>query len=126
MRIIGEAEFNVRIREVLTSGYPDVGCVTGPGRSGAVAAVYASHILRVPFIPFGSRCPTKLGRLLIVDTATESGQTLRKAVCKYKDANPIALACFHEPPRVAFWYEAGKPQRYRHENDNLPVNDAAA
>ena len=116
MRIVGEAEFRARIVEVLaTARTDDIGAVTGPGRSGAVAAVYASHILRVPFIPYGARHPIHLGRLLVIDTATESGATLRKAGRKYDDAKPVLLACYHEPPRVAFWYESTKPQRYRHE-----------
>lgn len=121
MRIISEPEFAARIRCLLFD-IQDIGSVTGPGRSGAVAAVYASHILHVPFIPYGAACPTHLGRLLIIDTAMESGATLRKAERRYADADPVALACYHEPPRVAFWYEAVKPQRYRHErrlaNDN--------
>lgn len=44
-----------------------------------MAAVYASHILGVPFIPYGSKAPAHLGSLLIIDTAMESGATLRKA-----------------------------------------------
>jgi hypothetical protein len=71
--------------------------------------------LGVPFIPYGSRCPTHLRRLLIIDTARESGRTLRKAEQRYRDADPIVVACFEKPPSVAFWYEAVKPQRYRHE-----------
>ena len=80
-----------------------------------MAAVYASHQLGVPFIPYGSPCPTHLGRLLIIDTARESGATLRKAERRYAGARPVVVACFEEPPRVTFWYEARKPQRYRHE-----------
>lgn len=115
-RVVTEAEFNERIREALSDPiYNYVGCVTGPGRSGAVAAVYASHILGRPFIPFGQKAPMHLGRLLIIDTATESGATMRKAERRYGDCMPMTLAIYHEPPRVMFWYEAGKPQRYRHE-----------
>jgi peptidyl-tRNA hydrolase len=73
----------------------------------------------VPFIPYGSKAPTHLGRLLIVDTATESGKTLRKAMRKYEAAAPLSLAVYDENDptvgRVAFWYEATKPQRYKHE-----------
>lgn len=116
VRVVSETEFNDRIRSVLASAdVAAVGCVTGPGRSGAVASVYASHILGVPFIPFGSRTPSHLGRLLIIDTATESGRTLRKAARKYEEDDPLVIACYQEPPRVAFWYEAAKPQAYRHE-----------
>ena len=115
MRVVSETEFSERIRDKLADGMVSVGSVTGPGRSGAIAAVYASHILRVPFIPFNARCPVHLGPLLIIDTAMESGRTLRKALNKYSYANPFTVACYHEPPRVMFWYESGKPQRYRHE-----------
>lgn len=117
MRIISEPEFHARLARLLlmTPEMDVVGAVTGPGRSGSVAAVYASHMLGVPFIPYGSSAPTQLDRLLIIDTARESGRTLRKAARKYEYANPLVFACFEEPPRVAFWYEAGKPQRYRHE-----------
>jgi hypothetical protein len=115
MRIVEEQEFRAAARIRLScDDLSDVGSVTGPGRSGAVAAVYASHLLGVPFIPFGSPCPDR-GRLLIVDTATESGKTLRKAARRYAASDPVSIAIFHEPPRVAFWYEAPKPQRYRHE-----------
>lgn len=115
-RIVSEAEFRARLAGMLASAdLGDVGSVTGPGRSGAVAAVYASHLLGVPFIPFGSPAPAHLGRVLIVDTARESGRTLRKAERRYEAARPVALAVYEEPPRVTFWYEAEKPQRYRHE-----------
>lgn len=112
MRIVTEQEFAERIREVLKDPiYDSVGCVTGPGRSGAIAAVYASHILSVPFITHGNEYASHLGRILVIDTAIESGRTLRKAANKYKDC--IALALYQEPPRIAFWYEAPKPQRMR-------------
>ena len=116
MRIVTEPEFHARLVDVLAA-LPafELGSVTGPGRSGVIASVYASHLLGVPFIPFGSRCPGNLGRLLIIDTARESGATLRKAERRYAEARPVVVSCFEEPPRVAFWYEAGKPQRYRHE-----------
>ncbi|SDK44215.1 hypothetical protein [Bradyrhizobium ottawaense] len=114
VRIVSEAEFAERMQLVLSGGLENIGAVTGPGRSGAVAAVYASHILGIPFIPYGMRCPEQF-QLLIVDTARESGRTLRKAAKRYDYANPVVVVAFEEPPRVAFWYEAPKPQRYRHE-----------
>jgi len=114
-RIISETEFAERIRSLLADGFEDVGSVTGPGRSGALASVYASHILGVPFIPFKANFPWHLGKLLIIDTAMESGATMRKAERFYADAETVSLVCWHEPPRVMFWYEARKPQRFRHE-----------
>lgn len=109
MLTITEKEFNRQIKSKLTN-LGEVGCVTGPGRSGAVAAVYASHILRVPFIPYGSQAPTNPGTLLIIDTAVKSGKTLRKAAKKYRDNKSVVIYIYKEPPRVAFWYEAHKPQ----------------
>jgi hypothetical protein len=118
MRIITEPEFAAAIRHMLFSGrFLDCQFVTGPGRSGAVAAVYASHILRIPFVPQGAMPPESCLRLLVIDTATESGATLRKMTRKYARFSPIVEAVFHEPPRVAFWYEATKPQRYLHEGE---------
>ncbi|MFA9261863.1 MAG: hypothetical protein ACEQSB_00690 [Undibacterium sp.] len=92
-----------------------VDCVTGPGRSGAIASVYASHILGVPFLAFGVDIPPNFVKPMIIDTARESGKTLRKAARKYAKHNPIVMVCYEEPPRVTFWYEAMKPQRYIHE-----------
>ncbi len=115
VRIVSEAEFDIKLRYILSChDLEDIGAVTGPGRSGAVAAVYTSHLIGVPFIPYGSQCPEKF-RLLIIDTARQSGATMRKAERRYSYANPLSLVCFEEPPRVAFWYEARKPQRFRHE-----------
>lgn len=118
MRIITEPEFKERLLEVLAScDLSEVGFVTGPGRSGAVASVYASHILGVPYVPYGAsdKMPVKLGRGLIIDTAKFSGRTLRKAERRYAYSRPIILWCYDEPPLVAFWYEATKPQTYRHK-----------
>ena len=62
VRIISEAEFAERIREALSDPqYEAAAWVTGPGRSGAVAAVYASHILHIPFVPYGQEA-ARLGR----------------------------------------------------------------
>lgn len=116
MRIISESEFRDVFRtKLLERDLRHVGSVTGPGRSGAIAAVYASHILGVPYIPQGSRAPERLGALLIVDTARESGATIRKIQRNYGEHLTEVVVAFEEPPRVAFWYEAPKPQRYNHE-----------
>lgn len=113
MRIVPEDEFREAVQSLLLDPHYSVfDCVTGPGRSGAVAAVYASHILHIPFIPYG-QFPAKLNSILIIDTATESGDTLKKAIRKYIRYNPFAAAVYNEPPRVAFWYESPKPQFYK-------------
>ena len=120
MRIISEQEFKNKIQDLLSNpNTHKCGWVTGPGRSGAIAAVYASHILHIPFIPFGSKAPPNLGPCLIIDTARESGRTLRKATRKYSEFNPVIVAVYEEPPRVAFWYEAPKPQSYKHEANRI-------
>lgn len=116
MRIITEKEFSELLRqELVKPQYESVGSVTGPGRSGAIAAVYASHFLGVPFIPYKQPAPYRIGSLLIIDTAIQTGKTMRKAERFHKKVQYISLALYQEPPRVAFWYEAEKPQRYRHE-----------
>lgn len=102
-RIVSEEEFAKVIRRKLSGVQAD--CVMGPGRSGAIAAVYASHILNIPFIPQGQLVPAGLPRLLIIDTASETGKTLRKAQRRYPGST--AMAIYNEPPRVIFWYEAG-------------------
>lgn len=109
MRVVSENEFAERIRQALEG--VDADCVTGPGRSGAVAAVYASHILGIPYIPMGSPKPPGLDRLLLIDTAEETGRTMKKARRKYPSP-VIMLTIYKEPPRVCFWYEAQKPQKY--------------
>lgn len=111
---ITEPEFAQKIQELRDLVPDDVGWVTGPGRSGAIASVYASHLLGIPFVPYGSKCPDR-GRVLIVDTACQSGRTLRKAAKKYEAFDPFIWFGFHEPPRVIFWYEPGLPHRHRHE-----------
>ena len=50
-RVVAEAEFAGVLRLKLLG--VQAGAVVGPGRSGAVASVYASHILGIPFIPYG-------------------------------------------------------------------------
>ena len=78
--------------------------VTGPGRSGAIASVYASHLLGVPWIPAACDVPQELEPVLVVDTARQSGRTLRKMAKRLRAKYVVAI--FNEPPRVIFWYEA--------------------
>lgn len=76
--------------------------VTGPGRSGAVAAVYASHYLGVPYIPPKFR---QASTALVVDTARLSGKTIRK--CASWHGTEHMLWAFDEVPGhyYKFWYE---------------------
>ena len=123
MRIVSELEFRERILQQLSQlpELDEIGAVTGPGRSGAVAAVYASHITGLPFFPYGQRPPFDLNRLLIIDTARQSGKTLRKAVKSYALHDPVPLAIFEEPPRVIFWYESQTFERHGSSGDLSPL-----
>jgi len=102
-RIVSEEEFKERILSVLTN--MKVKAVTGPGRSGAIAAVYASYILDIPFIPYGRKVAKDLQPLLIIDTAKYSGSTLLKASKLYNDVTTNIIWLYDEPPMVRFWYE---------------------
>jgi len=103
-RIITEAEFRLKLQEFL------IGCpakwVTGPGRSGAIAAVYASYLLKIPYVPYGCTPHIYSGYpVLVIDTARNTGRTMRKAIRRYLAYSPIECVLFEEPPRVRFWYE---------------------
>ena len=103
MKIISEQEFADRLDRLVKSR-PDLGqfkFVTGPGRSGAIASVYASHALGIPFLPYGSKVG---GEVLVIDTVTKSGRTLRKAERRY---GGTGVALFDgSSERHVFWYEA--------------------
>ena len=103
MLIIDESTFRSQVQLALTPLRGKVRSVTGPGRSGAIASVYASHFLGVPWLPATEKIPDKLQPVLVVDTAVNSGATLRK-LAKKRGAD-LAIAFFSEPPRVKFWYE---------------------
>lgn len=108
MTTVKEHEFVAHLRLALAQSLlaGTARSVTGPGRSGAIAAVYASHMLGIPFLPFGQPGPSPI---LVIDTAQRTGATLRKAVRRYEELGMVAasLAVLEEPPRVRFWYEAG-------------------
>lgn len=107
-RLVPEEEFRETFLKELDRVIPiqhDFEFVTGPGRSGAIASVYASHYLGVPFLPYGAK-PPEGSKVLVVDTASQSGRTLRKACRKY-EALRFVFA-YTEPPRVKFWYEENK------------------
>lgn len=104
MIIIGEQRFNDDIVSQLAKCAGQVRSVTGPGRSGAIAAVYASYILKVPFIPYGQRCPDNLKPILVIDTARKTGKTIRSAERKYD--TKFSLCLYDETEqRFHFWYE---------------------
>lgn len=68
--------------------------VTGPGRSGAVAAVYASHYLGLPFKPHKAGNYDDDTVCLVVDTVEYTGKTLRKAVSWYQRKGLICESAF--------------------------------
>lgn len=68
--------------------------VTGAGRSGAVAAVYASHYLGVPFKPHKAGNYKCDHSVLIVDTVEYTGKTLRKAAAWYARRGLDVETCF--------------------------------
>lgn len=107
MRMVTEIEFrkDLLLKLYLTKGLVDkCRSVIGPGRSGAVAAVYVSHMTSLPFYRGPLPVPDHLQPVLIVDTATMSGATLRKTAQKAGGPN-LTLAVYAEPPKVKFWYE---------------------
>ncbi len=102
--IVSERGFYADLIAALDDLETTFNCVTGPGRSGAIASVYVSHILKIPWIPQGQPIPDKLRPVLIVDTATKTGATLRKAGRRAGEPRHL-LAVYPEPPRIRFWYE---------------------
>jgi hypothetical protein len=115
--IVTEEDFRRRVAERLGWMLDSEGgewrpwAVTGPGRSGAIAAVYVSHFLKIPFIPFGIDLPEDKRYIFIVDTAINSGRTMRRALRKYDKHWPTMDFFYQEPPRVRFWYEDWRGER---------------
>lgn len=109
---ITEEEFRARLRmmchmEGLKRKKFDF--VTGPGRSGAVAAVYTSHHLGIPYIPHKSGNYGNYKRCLIIDTAVYTGKTLKKSSNWHRKQglSVLSLALFKEEKKhyYKFWYE---------------------
>ncbi len=104
-RIVLEPEFRERLSNKLSNLKMNVKSVMGPGRSGAVASVYASHFLGIPFLPSSLKSiPQALKPILIIDTAVFSGKTLAKLNRRFQP-DCISLYLFKEPPIIKFWYE---------------------
>jgi adenine/guanine phosphoribosyltransferase-like PRPP-binding protein len=107
--VVSEAEFSKMVGDALTGvARPDF--IVGPGRSGAVAAVYVSYRLHCPFVPFGHPGGAKGSSVLIVDTVSMSGRTIRRAAAKYERMG-FAVSTLTIVPqnqkRHHFWYEFG-------------------
>lgn len=102
--VISEEEFLKSFSENLLTLKENIDFVTGPGRSGAVASVYASYLLSVPFVPYGQKIPGK--KALIVDTVVMTGKTIRKASRKYDDAPYVFGILVSKKRRL--WFETYK------------------
>lgn len=113
-RLVSEPEFQFRLwgalDRMLARLLVPPRSVMGPGRSGQVAAVYASHALGIPWLPpnLGAEAiPLNLRPVLVIDTAVQTGKTLRKLSNRLRRAgvHTRVLVVFREPPMVRFWYE---------------------
>lgn len=104
--LITEEQFRIQLR--LCVADVKAGAVTGPGRSGAIAAVYASYLLGIPFVPFGHHFP---GPLLLLDTVSQTGKTLRRATAKLvRLGNTVTVrSVYSQQERLRFWYENQRP-----------------
>lgn len=105
---VEEAEFAARMARGLRDIPVKPDFVTGPGRSGAVAAVYASYVLGVPFVPWKAAPDMMARRVLVVDTASMSGATIRKAMSFYSrlyDHSDSFVAFDEREKRHHFWFE---------------------
>ena len=112
MRIVSEPEFRKALIASLIPLRGKCFSVVGPGRSGAVASVYASHYLKIAWIPYlkSILVPPDLQPILLIDTASKSGRTLRKAAKRINGVY-IQVYLFQEPPFVKFFYESKNPTK---------------
>ena len=102
--MIQEEEFQQQLRKVLLPLLGGFTCVTGPGRSGAICAVYASYFLCIPFMPMGANTAPN-AKVLVIDTVEKTGRTLRKAGRRYPGSRVVSVFGTQEE-RHHFWYEA--------------------
>ena len=107
---VSEEEFRENLYVVLDQfQYGQFEFVTGPGRSGAVASVYASHYLGIPFIPHKAGVYSRLTSGLIVDTARYTGGTLRKSANWHRNRGLSVETAFvyaeDKGHYFKFWYE---------------------
>jgi hypothetical protein len=110
MRTISQEEFETELKMKLEPFRGKVHSVIGPGRSGAIASVFASYYLGIPWLPQRHHSIKKiLAPVLIVDTAEKTGKNLRR--CRNFIFPPslrsdcITISIFKEPPNVRFWFE---------------------
>lgn len=105
--MVGEREFASLLADALKDVTPPA-FIVGPGRSGAIAAVYASYHLHRPFVPYGHKGAEAGARVLVIDTVSMSGKTMRKAKSRYERLGYVVDAVTVVPQnqkRHHFWFE---------------------
>lgn len=106
--MISEADFIDRLKLVLEDPeFSHAEWVTGPGRTGAMAAIYASHILNVSFVAYGHR-PKANGYVLVMDILNDNPRTMRRALKHYDICRPIPCIVFPEIENEGLWFEQGQ------------------
>lgn len=107
--LIDEPTFRAALNMALDNiGPSNFDYVVGPGRSGAIASAYASHRSGIPFVPWNQRIRGDKRRVLMVDTAMQTGKTMRRAVARYEkfgyEVTPLAV--YNCPDtHFIFWFE---------------------
>lgn len=106
--MITEPEFVTQLRETLADPvYATVASVTGPGRSGAMASIYASQLLDIEYVPCG-REPRTGGPILLIDVADTTMYGLNKLAKRYKDYDQVLCLVFEVEKSVPMWFELSK------------------
>jgi adenine/guanine phosphoribosyltransferase-like PRPP-binding protein len=115
--VVSETEFSALVASALADE-PTPDFIVGPGRSGAVAAVYASYRMHRPFVPYGHPGGPKGSTVLIVDTVSMTGGTIRKARAKYERMGFVVRTLTIVPEnqkRHHFWFEYADGHPVRQE-----------
>lgn len=102
---ISETQFRLDMKSKLSHiNIEELKFVTGPGRSGAIASVYVSHMTHLSFVPYKSGNFKETDKFLIVDTASMTGRTIRQANNYYQGSKYMVV--YDNPAiRHVFWYE---------------------
>lgn len=110
--VVSENEFSTLVGlAIAEEPMPDF--IVGPGRSGAVASVYVSYRMHRPFVPYGHAGGPKGSTVLIVDTVSMTGGTIRKARARYERMGFVVRTLTIVPEnrkRHHFWFEYANDQ----------------
>ena len=108
MTIVTEADMLEIMRALFASDplYAKAEQVTGPGRSGAMAALHASYMLNIDHLPAG-RLPLKAGPVLIIDIVASTTSGLHRLAKRYRDHDCIELLLIECAPgeRPHLWFQ---------------------